>query len=150
MSVTCELLPLPRYPVGGAGDEDSYNTGWNECLSECRANVAYAAAAKDAELVELRSTIEALRAEVETWKNFARGNKELLQESVYRAEQLAEALRELKDLMLGQVKWEPCDCGCLQQRVPDGPHSVTWLRAAQQVELAIRKAQENDDEPTLD
>ena len=104
-----------------------------------RANVA----AKDAE-------IEALRAEVETWKNFARGNKELLQESVYRAEQLAEALRELKDLMLGQVKWEPCDCGCLQQRVPDGPHSVTWLRAAQQVELAIRKAQENDDEPTLD
>lgn len=58
-----------------------------------RACVAHATAAKDAE-------IEALRAEVETWKNFARGNKGLLQESVYRAERLAEALREAADMLL--------------------------------------------------
>ena len=61
--------------------------------------------------------------------------------AVRQVERLAEALRELKDLMLGQVKWEPCDCGCPQQRTPDGPHSATWLRAVQQVEIAISKAE---------
>lgn len=59
-----------------------------------------------------------------------------------RADRLAEALRGLKDLMLERVKWEPCDCGCPQQRTPDGPHSVTWLRAAQKVEIAISKAED--------
>jgi len=65
---------------------------------------------------------------------------EQVEEAEARAERLAEALHGLKDLMLRQAKWEPCDCGCPQQRTPDGPHSVTWLRAAQQVEIAISKS----------
>lgn len=87
-----ELLPMP---------EEEWNVRYGyyaDAMREyARANVAHATAAKDAE-------IEALRAEVETWKNFARGNKGLLQESVYRAERLAETLREA----YGQVR-ELCD-----------------------------------------
>lgn len=63
-----------------------------------------------------------------------------LESSRADAARLEEALCGLKDLMLRQAKWKPCDCGCPQQRTPDGPHSVTWLRAAQQVEIAISKA----------
>lgn len=107
--------------------------------------------AKDAE-------IDALRAEVEAWRElsdhvragacnaiwpdrYTDARTRDVAAALKRAERLAEALRELKDLMLGQVKWEPCDCGCPQQRTPDGPHSVTWLRAVQQVEIAISKAE---------
>lgn len=89
----------------------------------------------------LQAEIEALRAEVEMLRGKVdEAVVELLCRKA-RAERLAEVLRELRDLMLGQVKWAPCDCGCPQQRTPDGPHSVTWLRAAQQVEIAISKAE---------
>ena len=88
-------------------------------------------------LDEAADALEAMRAEVE------RVTCELM-DATTRADKLAEALRELRDLMLGQVKWMPCDCGCPQQRTPDGPHSATWLRAAQQVEIAISKAEAED------
>lgn len=85
--------------------------------------------------------IEALRGEVDEHKRRANAYFQTAERQGKSAERLAEALRGLKDLMLGQVKWAPCDCGCPQQRTPDGPHSVTWLRAAQQVEIAIIKAE---------
>ena len=59
-----------------------------------------------------------------------------------RAERLAEALREAKETMLSQVKWEACDCGCPQGRKPTDAVSVTWLRAVQQVEIATARAEE--------
>lgn len=90
---------------------------------------------------KLHAKIEALRAEVDESDAVLRVWRRRTAEAEARADKLAEALRELKDLMLRQVKWEPCDCGCPQQRTPAGPHSVTWLRAAQQVEIAINKAE---------
>lgn len=83
------------------------------------------------------ATVAELRAEVADLK--ARLVKQ-------RRELGAETLCGLKDLMMRQVKWKPCDCGCPQQRTPDGPHSVTWLRAAQQVEIAISKSKAEDRE----
>ena len=59
-----------------------------------------------------------------------------------RAERLAGALREAKETMLSQVKWEACDCGCPQGRKPTDAVSVTWLRAVQQVEIATARAEE--------
>lgn len=104
------------------------------------------------DVMKLSAETEALRAEVadlrRKWSD-AESNLAACDSDLWvfqqRAERLAEALRGLKDLMLERVKWEPCDCGCPQQRTPDGPHSVTWLRAAQQVEVAISKAEEKGD-----
>lgn len=132
----------------------------NESMQHyARANVAHATAAKDAEIEALRAEVERLTFEMgclqqqyderTSYVIVHRGAALACSESAHaaytdehhRAERLEEALRELQDLMLGQVKWTPCDCGCPQQRTPDGPHSVTWLRAAQQVEIAISKAE---------
>lgn len=46
---------------------------------------------------EQAAEIEALRAEVETWRTYARGKHGLWQESVSHAERLAEALRKLEE-----------------------------------------------------
>lgn len=98
---------------------------------------------------ELTARAERLRMEAEQMTNMARmqaaradaAEREARHHKT-RAERLEKVLLGLRDLMLEQAKWEPCDCGCPQQRKPDGPHSVTWLRAAQQVEIAISKARD--------
>ena len=56
--------------------------------------------------------------------------------------EIAGALRDAKETMLSQVKWESCDCGCPQGRTPTDAVSVTWLRAVQQVEIAAARAEE--------
>lgn len=89
-----------------------------------------------------RANMEPLIAENERLRAKYQRAAESSEHFAARAERLAEAVRGLKDLMLERVKWEPCDCGCPQQRTPDGPHSVTWLRAAQKVEIAISKAED--------
>lgn len=52
---------------------------------------------------------------------------------------LLDELDEMKQAMLGQVKWEQCDCGCPTKRKPADVASVTWLRAVQRLEIARGK-----------
>jgi hypothetical protein len=106
MAADVELLPLP---------ERFSFMGWKTHMRDyARANVAHATAAKDAE-------IEDLRADLADYMRIA--NTEAT-----RAERLAEALREAKGRMLGQVKWVACDCGCELDKPADAV-SVAWLRA---------------------
>lgn len=129
MTTDVELLPLSNFALSPL----KYNDRLREYARAC---VAHATAAKDAEIEALRKKL----AEYQVAESVA-FSKQRVAEA--RTERLAEALRGLRELMLERVRWEPCDCGCPQQRKPDGPHSVTWLRAAQQVEIAISKAQED-------
>lgn len=142
-----ELLPPPEkseidrhLPTGvrvyGYTSEDMH--------AYARANVAHATAPLQAEVEALRAEVDLRDSVIATHAADTREYQKRISQAEARAERMAEALRGLKDLMLRQVKWEPCDCGCPQQRTPDGPHSVTWLRAAQQVDIAIGKAEAED------
>lgn len=91
---------------------------------------------------QLREKVEKLTGANEVIINSHRWMSRERNREKARAERLERALHELKDLMLKRVNWEPCNCGCPQQRKPDGPHSVTWLRAARQIEIAINKARD--------
>lgn len=88
-----ELLPLPELPRQVEG----YNSDYWEAgqIEEYAAD--YARACVEANLAALQAENERLREEVETWKTYARGKHDLWQESVRRAERLAEALREARD-----------------------------------------------------
>ena len=57
---------------------------------------------------------------------------------------LRGAFAKVKEVMLSRIKWTPCDCGCPTGRKPDGPHSVTWLRAVQQVDIALSELNPED------
>ena len=117
MTADVELQP-PAAPWLGYDPERGDLHGFSH--DEVRGIVAHATAAKDAELVELRSTIEALRAEVEKWEVPCRewmdktewvqqtakvGELGMhradvlrlrLEQAEARAERLAEALREIE------------------------------------------------------
>ena len=100
-------------------------------------------------LEEAAAALESLRAEVERLTGClatANANHEQFERQWYlergHTERLDEALREAKETMLSQVKWEACDCGCPQGRKPTDAVSVTWLRAVQQVEIATARAEE--------
>lgn len=131
-----ELLPLPWSDVQPNGRRWLFNPEDRPRVEDyARASIAHATAAKDAE-------IKALQNRLDISEINERDYRQLSLEAEARAERLEAALVGLKNLMMKQVKWEPCDCGCPQQRKPDGPHSVTWLRAAYQVDIAIEKLNE--------
>lgn len=107
-----------------------------------RACVSHATAAQAAEIERLKvvahgfvdeiaareTKIEALREQLD-W--IVKQNDMLLDEGrklTARAERLADALRDARDRMLGQVKWVACDCGCERDKPADAA-SVVWLRA---------------------
>ena len=142
MTADVELLPLPDWGGAQVIPDDLIR-------DYARANVEH--------------HTEALRAEVAEWRRVAAAQAELHGEAEARAEgldaelhdcqaalliadaraeRLAGALREAKETMLSQVKWEACDCGCPQGRKPTDAVSVTWLRAVQQVEVATARAEE--------
>ena len=52
-------------------------------------------------------------------------------------------LDKLKERMLAQVVWEPCDCGCPEKRTPKDKVSVTWLRAVRQLEITLENWSED-------
>ena len=113
-----KLLPLPEW--GGAQIIPD-----NLIRDYARANME-----------PLIAEIEALRAELaearDGW-HMANGTADLAMKhrdaAEARAEGLAEALREAKGRMLGQVKWVACDCGCEREKPADAV-SVAWLRAS--------------------
>lgn len=130
-----EVLPLPDW--GGAQIIPD-----NLIRDYARACVAHATAAKDAEIEELRAEVRRLNFEVDAAAIYGDDRDAHYLQAETRAERLAEALREAKETMLSQVKWEVCDCGCPQGRKPTDAVSVTWLRAVQQVEVATARAEE--------
>ena len=131
-----KMLPPPNWLLEGFTDPTI-----EKLTDYARAVAEHNVKERDAEIEALRAINDNREAIIATHAADTREYQKQIMHAEARAERLAEALRELKDLMLKQVKWAPCDCGCPQQRTPDGPHSVTWLRAAQQVEIAISKAE---------
>ena len=94
-----------------------------------------------AEIEALRAEVRLLNFEVDAAAIYGDDRDAHYLQAETRAEQLEEALREAKETMLSQVKWEACDCGCPQGRKPTDAVSVTWLRAVQQVEIATARAE---------
>lgn len=117
MTADVELLPLPE-PNG------SYTNPYDgdDIENYARANVEHHAEA-------LRAEIERLRDDVGTATRMHAITREHLEAAEARAERLAEALRDARDRMLGQVKWVACDCGCERDKPADAV-SVAWLRAS--------------------
>lgn len=50
------------------------------------------------------------------------------------------AIKDARGRMLAMVEYEPCDCGCPNKRKPTNAVSVGWLRAVQQIDIALRIA----------
>lgn len=89
MSTDIELLPLPR-TLQHADDADLAA----HVQDYARANVAHHTA-------KLQAEIEALRAEVATWEGLHASEVQVRQRWQARAERLAEALRELCNVIDG-------------------------------------------------
>lgn len=152
MTAETDLLPIPMEAFSPAAEP-----------AERRAAIR---AYTRANLAELQREVEGLRAEVVEAEKVLRGaldastdgeplrvlairasnalywRTERAERAEARAERLAGALRESKETMLSQVKWEACGCGCPQGRKPADAVSVTWLRAVQQVEVATARVEE--------